>query len=401
MVFSTIEEALEDIVNGKMIVVVDDENRENEGDIVMAAQLVTPEAVNFMITHGKGLVCLPINEQIATKLELKEMVKDNSEAMRTAFTVSIDGHEKYDISTGISPKDRAKTIQLTINPKSSKNDLVTPGHIFPLLAQKGGVLKRAGHTEAAVDLAKMANLIEAGVICEIIKENGEMARVPDLITFAKKHNLKIITIANLIKYRVAKDQFVRKEVITDLPTKQGVFKAIGYLDTISGKEHVALVKGDVRNKEDVLVRIHSECLTGDVFRSARCDCGDQLAYALDLIAKEGCGVVLYLRQEGRGIGLINKLKAYDLQDKGRDTVEANLELGFEADLRDYGVGAQILHDLELSSIRIITNNPQKMIALEGYGLQIRKRVSIKIKPNKHNHYYLKTKQDKLGHILNI
>lgn len=401
MDFSTIEEALLDIANGKMIVVVDDEGRENEGDLVMAAQFVTPEAINFMISHGKGLVCMPISEAIAEKLELKEMVKVNRESLRTAFTASVDASSSHGITTGISAADRSKTIQIIINPASQKEDLVSPGHVFPLVARPGGVLKRAGHTEAAVDLARMANLIEAGVICEIILDNGKMARVKDLEAYIKKHQLKMITIEALIKYKVQRDRFVRREVEVTLPTEFGEFKGIGFRDLLTGSEQMALVKGDISNQKEVLVRIHSECLTGDVFHSERCDCRKQLEAALRNIVKEGAGVLVYLKQEGRGIGLLNKLKAYKLQEQGRDTVQANLDLGFEADLRDYGIGAQILYDLGLTSIRLMTNNPQKIVALRGYGIDIAERVPIELPHSPHNKAYLLTKKGKLGHLLNI
>jgi 3,4-dihydroxy 2-butanone 4-phosphate synthase / GTP cyclohydrolase II len=397
--FNKIEEAIEDIANGKIIVVVDDEDRENEGDLIMAAQLVTPESINFMITHGKGLVCLPMNADVAKRLELDQMVEKNSEVMKTAFTVSIDGSRDHGVTTGISAKDRAKTIQLAISSTSTPKDIVKPGHIFPLLAKDGGVLKRAGHTEAAVDLAKMAGLSEAGVICEIIKENGEMARIPDLMTFCKKHDLKIVTIADLIKYKMHNDSFVKKVTQAKLPLKQGIFNIVGFQDSLSGQEHLALTFGDFKKQDSVLVRVHSECLTGDTLGSLRCDCGPQLQSALDLIAKEGSGIILYMRQEGRGIGLLNKLKAYALQDKGKDTVEANEDLGFEADLRDYGVGAQMLANLGVSSIKLITNNPRKVVGLEGYGINITKRVPLIIKSNQYNELYLRTKEKKLGHFL--
>ena len=399
MDFNTVEEALLDIASGKMIVVVDDEGRENEGDLVMAAQFVTPDAINFMITHGKGLVCLPLAESIAQRIGLVEMVKENRESLRTAFTVSIDGAKKHGVTTGISAAERAKTIQLAINPQSTFEDLVSPGHIFPLLARAGGVLKRAGHTEASVDLAKMAGLMEAGVICEIIKEDGEMARVKDLAGFVKKHHLKIITIESLIKYKTQRERFVERVVEFQFPTDFGVFKGYGYRDLLTGAEHIACIKGDISGKKDILVRMHSECLTGDVFHSQRCDCQSQLEAALRLIEKEGTGVVVYLRQEGRGIGLLNKLKAYRLQEQGRDTIEANVELGFEPDMRDYGIGAQILYDLGLKSLRLITNNPQKIVALKGFGLEIVERVSVASKRTPHNHHYLETKKTKMGHLL--
>ncbi|MFC1767778.1 bifunctional 3,4-dihydroxy-2-butanone-4-phosphate synthase/GTP cyclohydrolase II [Candidatus Margulisiibacteriota bacterium] len=397
--FNTIEEALKDISNGKMVVVLDDRERENEGDLVMAAEKVTEDNINFMITHGKGLVCVPMAEERLKALELSQMVSENSEAHKTAFTVSVDAHKRFGLTTGISPFDRAKTIELLINPKTKPGDIVRPGHIFPLKAVAGGVLRRAGHTEAAVDLAKLADLYPAGIICEIIKKDGKMARTPDLFKFAKKFKLKVVTIADLIKYRIKREKLINKAVTAKLPTKWGSFNLYAYEDKLYGYQHLALVKGSISKRKDVLVRVHSECLTGDIFGSRRCDCGEQLDKALCMIEKEGRGVLLYMRQEGRGIGLLNKLKAYELQDKGRDTVEANKELGFPADLRDYGIGAQILVDLGLSSIKLITNNPRKIVGLEGYGLRVSKRIPLEISPNKHNIRYLKTKSEKLGHIL--
>jgi len=401
MDFNTIEEAIKDISCGKIIVVVDDEGRENEGDLLMAAQFVTPESINFMITHGKGLVCMPVSEDIAKNLGIKEMVEVNRESLQTAFTVSIDAAKSHGVTTGISSADRAKTIQIAINPRSKPSDVVAPGHIFPLIAKKGGVLKRAGHTEAAVELAKMANLIEAGVICEIIKSDGKMARVKDLKGFIKKHNLKIITIEDLIKYQVKRERFMKRVVETKIPTEFGTFMSYGYMDSITGAEHIAFVKGNVKNKKSVLVRMHSECLTGDVFHSQRCDCRYQLETALKMINEAGSGVVVYLKQEGRGIGLLNKLKAYKLQDAGLDTVEANVEFICEPDLRDYGIGAQILYDLGLTSIQLITNNPKKIVALKGYGIEIADRVAMEMTPTEHNKKYLLTKKSKMGHLLNI
>lgn len=401
MMFNTIEEAKKEIAGGKMVVVLDDKDRENEGDLVMAAEKVTPEAVNFMITHGKGLVCVPMTQERLDQLELQLMVSDNSESMKTAFMVSVDAARKFGVTTGISPSDRAKTIEVLISQSAKPSDLTRPGHIFPLKALPGGVLRRAGHTEAAVDLARIAGLYPAGVICEIIKKSGHMARTPDLIMFARKHKLKIVTIADLIRYRLRKERFVEKIASTKMPTKYGNFSLQAYRDTLEGYYHIALIKGDIRKKKDVLVRVHSECLTGDIFGSCRCDCGEQLEKSLEMIEREGVGVVLYMRQEGRGIGLLGKLKAYELQDKGKDTVEANIDLGFKADLRDYGIGAQILAELGLSSIRLITNNPRKIVGLEGYGLKVTERIPLEIIPNKHNIRYLKTKSKKLGHILSF
>ncbi len=395
---NSVEEALDDIRGGKIIIVVDDKDRENEGDFVMAAEKVTPEAINFMITHGKGLVCLPMEAGRLEELGLEQMVAENTENYRTAFTVSVDAHPKYGVTTGISPSDRAKTVEVIINPKSIKSDLVKPGHVFPLRAIDGGVLRRAGHTEAAVDLARLGGLYPAGIICEIIKDSGEMARLKDLLEISTKYNLKIITIADLIYYRLKREKLVKKFAETVLPTKYGDFALHGYEDILTGETHLALIKGKVKDKENVLVRVHSQCLTGDILGSARCDCGEQLSRSLKMIGSSGAGVLLYMRQEGRGIGLKNKLKAYELQDSGLDTVEANEHLGFPADFRDYGIGAQILADLGLSSIRLITNNPKKIVGLEGYGLKITERVPIEVEPNKHNIGYLDIKAKKLGHI---
>jgi len=395
--FNTIAEALEEIKKGKMIIVVDDEDRENEGDLLMAAEMVTPEAINFMATYGKGLICLPLTAERLEELDLPAMVSKNSDSLETAFTVSIDA--KGVTTTGISAYDRAATIKVCLDPQTRPADLGRPGHVFPLRAKNGGVLKRSGHTEAAVDLARMAGLYPAGVICEIMNDDGTMARVPKLLEFAKKHDLKMITIADLIQYRRKHEKLISKAATVKLPTKYGDFTALAYEDMVTGQAHIALVKGDVAKQDNVLVRVHSECLTGDVLGSLRCDCGDQLATALKMIEEAGSGVLLYMRQEGRGIGLVNKLKAYELQDKGLDTVEANEALGFPADLRDYGAGAQILADLGLSTIRLLTNNPRKIIGLEGYGLKIVERVPIIMCVNQANQKYLSTKKEKLGHLL--
>ncbi|MBU1027340.1 MAG: bifunctional 3,4-dihydroxy-2-butanone-4-phosphate synthase/GTP cyclohydrolase II [Candidatus Margulisbacteria bacterium] len=400
IVFNKIEEAIEDIRNGRMVVVVDDKDRENEGDLVMAAEKVTPDAINFMITHGRGLVCVPMSEERLEELSLPQMVDQNREAMKTAFTVSVDASAKYGVTTGISPSDRAKTIEVLINPKSTKDDLAKPGHVFPLRMQQGGVLKRAGHTEAAVDLVKLATLYPAAVICEIINQDGNMARTPELIEFAKKHNLKIVSIADLISYRKKNEKLIKRTSCVKLPTKHGEFIAYGYEDLLTGDHHIALVKGKISKNDTVLVRVHSECLTGDALGSKRCDCGEQLDKALEKIEFCGQGVLLYMRQEGRGIGLADKLRAYEAQDKGMDTVEANCFLGYPADLRNYGIGAQIMVDLGLAKIRLITNNPRKIVGLEGYGLDIVERIPVEIEPNKFNKKYLETKREKLGHLLN-
>lgn len=396
-----IEEAIADIRNGKMIVVVDDQERENEGDLVMAAEKITPEAINFMISFGKGLVCVPMTGERLDALALPQMVGNNQESMKTAFTVSVDAASSFGVSTGISPADRAITVEVLINPKSKKTDLVSPGHVFPLRVREGGVLKRSGHTEAAVDLAKLSGLYPAAVICEIIGPDGKMARTGQLVEFAKKHNLKLISIADLISYRLRHEKFVKRVVAVKLPTKYGDFQAQAYEDLLTGDIHLALIKGKVSGKKNVLVRVHSECLTGDVFGSLRCDCGEQLAKALEKIEFSGEGVLLYMRQEGRGIGLRDKLRAYQLQEEGADTVEANELLGYAPDLRDYGVGAQILADLGLSSIRLMTNNPAKVVGLEGYGLKITERLPLEVAANCHNQKYLKTKTAKMGHIIKI
>ena len=400
--FNTIEEAIADIKAGKMVVVADDSDRENEGDLICAAESVSPEIINFMAKEGRGLICLALEKKIVEKLELGEMVDVSSDTMQTAFTISIDADPKYGVTTGISASDRAKTIQVAIQDDAKPSDLRRPGHIFPLRAIDGGVLKRVGHTEAAVDLARLAGFKNAGVICEILKEDGEMARRDDLVTFAKKHDLKFITIADLVAYRLKNERFVHRVTEAALPTKYDEdFRIIGYKDFLSNKEHVALVLGDVEHSQDksVLVRMHSECLTGDLFASLRCDCGDQLSSSIEQIRDEGLGVLVYLRQEGRGIGLLNQIKAYNLQDQGDDTVEANHKLGFPTDLRSFGVGAQILTDLGLKKIRLLTNNPKKIHGIDGYGLEIVDRVSIQIKSQKHNAKYLDTKKDKMGHLL--
>lgn len=397
--FASIEDVVNEIKNGKMVIVVDDENRENEGDLIMAAEKIDAKSINFLITHARGLICAPMAEKDLQRLNLSLMTTENTERHRTQFTVSVDAKENT--TTGISAYDRAETIKVLVNPNSRPEDLQRPGHIFPLKAQPGGVLKRAGHTEAAVDLAKIAGLRPVGVICEIIRDDGQMARLNDLKIFAEKYNLSIITIQDLIKYRQKKEKLIFRVAEADLPTKFGHFKIIGYESPITSEHHVALVKGDVAGKKNILVRVHSKCLTGDTFHSLRCDCGEQLEKSMMAIEEEGLGVLVYMHQEGRGIGLINKIKAYHLQDMGKDTVQANEELGFKNDLRDYGLGAQILKDLGLTTIRILTNNPKKIIGLRGYGIEIVERIPINTTPNKKNIDYLRTKKDKMGHLLNV
>ena len=399
MPFDSVEAAIDDIRQGKIIIIADDEDRENEGDLVCAASLVSPESVNFMTQFGRGLICVALTPERAETLGLSLMTDENSDPQGTAFTVSVDAHERYGVTTGISAQDRSETVRVLVDPTSKPEDLRRPGHIFPLRSRPGGVLRRVGQTEAAVDIARLAGLPPVGVICEILNPDGTMARRPELERYAVEHDLRFITVAQLVKYRLTKERLVTRIADAQLPTRFGDFRVIGYKSSMDEREHVALIKGEIQGKDGVLVRMHSECLTGDVFGSVRCDCGQQLLAALERIEEEGAGAVVYLKQEGRGIGLHNKIKAYELQDKGHDTVQANQELGFKPDLRDYGIGAQILLDLGLSKIRILTNNPRKIIGLEGYSLTITGREPLKVTAGKHNEKYLATKRSKLGHLL--
>jgi len=399
MTFGTIEQAIDDLKNGKLVIVADDEDRENEGDFVCAAELVTPETINFMTLHGRGLICLALTGERCDQLGLPQMTERNTEDQATAFTISVDAERRFGVTTGISAGDRATTIHVAINPATVPTDLRRPGHIFPLRARPGGVLQRVGQTEASVDLARLAGLVPAGVICEILNPDGTMARRPELEVVAREHNLTFITVAQLVAYRLRTERLVHRVAEARLPTEFGEFTVIAYRNDVDRAEHVALVMGDVSGQPNVLVRMHSKCLTGDVFASQRCDCGFQLHTAMELVGREGRGVIVYLDQEGRGIGLLNKIRAYALQDSGDDTVQANQRLGFAPDLRNYGIGAQILRDLGLSSIRVMTNNPRKLVGLEGYGLEIVERVPLVANPTEDNQHYLRTKRDKLGHLL--
>jgi 3,4-dihydroxy 2-butanone 4-phosphate synthase/GTP cyclohydrolase II len=399
MIFGTIEQAIDDLKNGKIVIVADDEDRENEGDLVCAAELVTPEMINFMTLQGRGLICLALTGDRCDQLGLPQMTDRNTEDQATAFTVSIDAERRFGVTTGISASDRATTIHVAINPATVPSDLRRPGHIFPLRARPGGVLQRVGQTEASVDLARLAGLVPAGVICEILNPDGSMARRPELEVVARDHGLTFITVAQLVAYRLQTERLVHRVAEARLPTEVGDFTVIAYRNDVDKAEHLALVKGEVSGQPNILVRMHSKCLTGDVFGSQRCDCGPQLHAAMELVAQEGRGVIVYLDQEGRGIGLLNKIRAYALQDSGADTVQANQRLGFAPDLRNYGIGAQILRDLGLSSIRVMTNNPRKLVGLEGYGLEIVERVPLVASPTRDNQDYLRTKRDKLGHLL--
>jgi 3,4-dihydroxy 2-butanone 4-phosphate synthase / GTP cyclohydrolase II len=398
MSFDTVEAAIQDIRDGRMVIVADDEDRENEGDLVCAASLITPAMINFMATHGRGLICVSLTAERADELDLRPMSDHNTEALGTAFTVSVDAAARHGVTTGISAWDRAKTIQVALDPDSKPGDLRRPGHVFPLRARPGGVLRRVGQTEASVDLARLAGLPPAGVICEILNEDGTMARRPQLEEFAARHGLKFVTVAQIVAYRLQRERLVHREAEAIIPTPHGDWRMIAYRNDVDQHEHVAMVRGEVEGVERVMVRMHSECLTGDVFHSLRCDCGEQLDAAMRQIEAEGRGVVVYLRQEGRGIGLVHKLRAYNLQDQGMDTVEANEALGFRADLRDYGIGAQILLDLGLSSVRLLTNNPKKIIGMDGYGLSVAEQIPLAVRPNPHNTDYLRTKRDRMGHL---
>ena len=399
MKLDRVEDAIDAVRRGEMIIVADDEDRENEGDLVMAAAAVTPDHINFMTKHGRGLICVALTDERADALQLPLMTDKNTDPQGTAFTVSVDGHRRFGVTTGISAQDRAKTIELLVDETTAPGDLRRPGHIFPLRAKPGGVLRRVGQTEASVDLAMLAGFPPVGVICEILNGDGTMARRPELEAIATEHDLRFITVAQLVAYRLTKTRIIERVTEAQLPTRDGDFKVIAYQSILDGREHVALVKGELAGKANVLVRMHSECMTGDVFGSLRCDCGEQLAAAMQRIEEEGVGAIVYLRQEGRGIGLGNKLKAYRLQDEGMDTVEANAELGFKPDLRDYGIGAQILLDLGLHSIRLLTNNPRKIVGLDGYDIEVTGREPLKVEPGRHNERYLDTKRAKLGHIL--
>jgi 3,4-dihydroxy 2-butanone 4-phosphate synthase / GTP cyclohydrolase II len=401
MSFDRVEDAIQDIREGRMVIVADDEDRENEGDLVCAASAITPEIINFMATHGRGLICVTLTPERADELDLRPMAEHNTEAQGTAFLTAVDAAPWYGVTTGISAADRAKTIQVCVDPESRPGDLRRPGHVFPLRARPGGVLRRVGQTEASVDLARMAGLPPAGVICEILNADGTMARRPELEVFAREHGLRFITVAQIISHRLQHERLVHREAEAMLPTPHGDWRVIAYRNEVDQQEHVAIVHGEIDGRDEVLVRMHSECLTGDVFHSLRCDCGEQLTAAMQMIHLAGAGVIVYLRQEGRGIGLVHKLKAYALQEGGMDTVQANEALGFRPDLRDYGIGAQILLDLGLSTVRILTNNPKKIVGLEGYGLVVAAQVPVQVQPNPHNSSYLTTKREKLGHLLPV